>query len=279
MTNVRKLTGVDILAEATASGDAAAIAAATAMPTFQYDRVIVDGTLGCWDFKSISSNPGGSITTSTTFTNLVRGGSPITVSNATGLTQKTVSGDIVGINLADSAAKLILPAACNPVAGQGRFGMVVWATIDARTVTNYSSLVGYGYATTTQASIQIDLPTTSGGANVVPNIDGGSATASAYTLGTRFQVACEYVPNGASSEKRVWWNGSQLAVVSFNNGGSLNIPTQAGFTDFMIGQLGSHNNTGMDWTLHRLIVEDFAISGRTMADLVAIDWDAYQNRF
>ncbi|MGE5501241.1 MAG: hypothetical protein ACM3W4_04875 [Ignavibacteriales bacterium] len=280
MTILQRRTTVDVLTDATASGDAAQIAAANAMPIWQEDRVIVTGTLGCWDFKSPYCNSGAAITTSTTFANLVRGGSPITVTDATGMTQKlNGSSQLIGVRMTSTSGKMLLPAACKPVAGQGRFGIAIWATLNARDTTKFSSLGGYGYALTTQNAIAIEIPSTGGGTNIVPYIDGNPATGHAYTLGSPFQIAAEYVPNGASSVKNTFWNGAQLVSVTYDNGGSLNIPTQSGFTDFMIGQLGSHDNTGLDWTIHRIVVEDFATSGRTMADLVAASWSAYSTRF
>lgn len=280
MTLLQKRTTVDIVAEATASGDAAQLAAANAAPKWREDRVITDGTLGCWDFKSPFCNNGAAITVATTFPNLVSGGAAMTVADATGVSQKlNGGGQLIGVRMNDPAGKLKLPASCKPVAGQGRFGLVIWATLTARDITKFSSLGGYSYALTTENAFAIDLPSTGGGVSVVPYIDGGAATGHAYALGQPFQIAAEYVPAGAASVKNTFWNGSQLASVTYDNGGSLNMPVQAGNTDFIIGQLGSHVNTGMDWIVHRVTVEDFAVSGRTMADLVAAGWAAYSGRF
>lgn len=278
MTLLQKRTTVDIVAEATASGDPAQLAAANAAPKWREDRVIADGTLGCWDFKSPFCNNGAAISVATTFPNLVSGGAAMTVADATGMSQKlNGGGQLIGVRMTSRLGKLILPAACRPVAGQGRFGISLWATITARDVTKYSSLFGYASGTTTQAAIAIDLPTTSGGANITPNVDGGSATAHAYVLGTPFQIGVEYVPNGAASEKRVYWNGALIGTTVYDNGGSLNMPPAG--TDIIIGETGSHDNTGMDWIIHRAMSEDFAVSGRTMADLSALSWGAYSGRF
>ncbi|MER9768858.1 hypothetical protein NKJ09_22660 [Mesorhizobium sp. M0189] len=274
---IRRSTNIDLLAQATATGDAAQIAAANAMPILQRDEVVVPGTLGAWDFKSPYCNDGSALSTSTTFANLVRGGSPATVPNATGMTQELDGSDPIGINFNDVAARINFPAACKPVAGQGRFGLLIHATIKVRDTTKYNGLVGYTFALTTQNAISLVMPNSL--TVLRANVDGGAAVDIPYVLGTPFQFGAEYVPAGAASARRTFYDGAYIGQAVFDNGGSLNQPITAGFTDFMAGQLGSHINTGLEWVLHRVIIEDFATSGRDMEALSYLDWSKRQGRF
>lgn len=285
LTQVRKYE-YDAVDVATASGNAARIAAAQALKLFRRDRTISNRTIGLFDFRSpYCTKDGEAIAVGKAFRNLVNGGSDASVANASGVSYHTSSGGVKdGIRFAGDGGRVLLPAAFKLPASSNDFLFTVWLRLHAAlTGSNYRSFAGWGDQAGLNA-YSMQARTTS----ILGLVDSSAVRTLVTTpaLETVYQLAIRYRRDATNVvTEPLYRNGTSIGTGTgfTDSAGTLNQPGVNAY----LGSLVNYYNAGMDFTIHRVQIEDLSLTNdRPNPDAleigsvaVATEWTAYQARF
>lgn len=280
MTRVTKLTNFNAVTNAAASGDAALIAAAAAMPVFRRDRVLpAAGALADYDLKSIYVDDGVGLAPGKTFNNLVDGAAAASILLAGNMARVQNGGRNVGLRMIGNGNVIRMPDTCRFAANAQRFVAIVWVQVNAAfTVSATRSFMGHAYQIG-QAQYLIGA---SGMGSLYTLVDGDFREMTGFAVGSVMQIAVEFQAGGVASHHRQFLNGAQIADFTRDDGGGLTQVTEAvqNYAQVpIIGRITGLDNSDLDATFYRAIVEDLSVSGRTAAQVVAADWAAYSARF
>lgn len=280
MSRITRYPDYDVLASAIAGGDAATIALANSMRIAYRDRCAEKGTKMILDFKSPFAHADTAPAVSKVYKNQIPEMGDATQTQASFTRVYNLAGKLIGVKLNNQIAmRMTFPTSCKLPQNTVRSGIVVWVTVNNADAAGTRSLLGWGDGTlATQRAASLILS----GANALAIGMGGSSSSAVplVTMGTVYQVAAELeidLTTPTNSKHRIFANGAQVGTDAIVDGtAGLAQPAAA----FGIGGFtGYYSTVNANYTVHRVIVEDLAASGRTMAQLVALDYKRNATRF
>lgn len=282
---IRAHSNFDAVAAAAASGDADEIAAAAALRPLYRDDTMSNRTIGEFDFKSAYCNDGAALTVGKTFKNLVAGGGDATVDNATGMSYHTNGAGVKdGIRFTGGSGRILLPAAFKLPNTSNDFLVTMWVRLHAALSGNAVRSFGGWAINGGLNAYSFQVRTT----ELLGVVDASAARTLVATpsLETVYQLAMDYSKNTTTNAltEYQYVNGAQIGTgTGYTDANGLNQPVAEAY----IGQCQSFVNTGMDFTVHRMIIEDMSLSNNRVNPnaidrrLLAAqgDWNKYATRF
>lgn len=282
---IRAHSNFDAVAAAAASGDPAEIAAAAALRPLYRDDTMSNRTIGEFDFKSTYCNDGAALAVGKTFRNLVAGGGDATVDNATGISyHSNGSGVKDGIRFTGGSGRILLPPSFKLPSTSTDFLVTMWIRLHAAlTGSAVRSFGGWAINGGVNAySFQVRTTELLG----VVDASAARSLVPAPALETVYQLAMDYSKNTSTNalSEYEYVNGVQIGIgTGYTDVNGLNQPSAEAY----IGQCQSFVNAGMDFTVHRMIIEDMSQSNNRVNPnsidrrLLAVqgDWNKYGTRF
>lgn len=277
MARITHYPDYDALAAATASGDAAVIAAVTKMRKAHRDRCAGNGTKWLWDGKSPWGHPDTAPIANKVYKNQLP-------ENGDGYQPDTQltrvyngAGKIIGVSANNAAVRqMIFPVSAKLPSGTLRVGFGATLTINSATAANTRMLLSWGDGTTAaQRAFGVIL----GATNALSiGINGReAAVVPVIAPGVRYIIGAEAVFAGVNSIHRVFLNGAQVgADVIFDGTAGLNQPA----AHFCFGGCtGYYSTANSNTTLHRVMVDDLTASNRTMQEYMTLETARNLHRF